>query len=145
MARTREKLRAGAQFLITRPVYELGSFRRMAAELDPGVPVLLALAPLRGFDEAEFLAHEVPGVTIPEATLRTLERAGAGAAAAGLDLAASLAVEAATLAQGVVLRYDGDLAAMDRLCAALSFARLGRAVGPGPALGGAVGPGLELC
>jgi homocysteine S-methyltransferase len=116
----------------------------MVAKLDQGVPVLLALAPLRDFDEAEFLAHEVPGVTIPEATLRTLERAGAGAAAAGLDLAASLAVEAATLAQGVVLRYDGDLAAMDRLCAALSFARLGRAVGPGPALGGAVGPGPAL-
>jgi homocysteine S-methyltransferase len=124
VARTRDKLRAGAQFLITRPVYELGSFRRMAAELDAGVPVLLALAPLRGFDEAEFLAHEVPGVTIPEATLRTLERAGAGAAAVGLDLAASLAAEAATLAQGVVLRYDGDLAALDRLCAALSSPRL---------------------
>ena len=145
VARTREKLRAGAQFLITRPVYELSSFRRMVAKLDQGVPVLLALAPLRDFDEAEFLAHEVPGVTIPEATLRTLERAGADAAAAGLDLAASLAVEAATLAQGVVLRYDGDLAAMDRLCAALSFARLGGAVGPGPALGGAVGPGPTLC
>jgi len=130
VARTKEKLGAGAQFLITRPVYELGSFRRMAAELDPGVPVLLALAPLRGFDEAEYLAHEVPGVTIPDATLRALERAGAGAAAVGLDLAARLAAEAVTLAQGVVLRYDGDLAAMDRLYAALSAGRLGGAAGP---------------
>jgi homocysteine S-methyltransferase len=144
VARTREKLRAGAEFLITRPVYELGSFRRMADELDPGVPVLLALAPLRGFDEAEFLAHEVPGVTIPEATLRALERAGAGAAAVGLDLAAGLAAEAATLAQGLVLRYDGDLAAMDRLCAALSPGRLDGAVGPGAALGGVVRPESTL-
>jgi methionine synthase I (cobalamin-dependent)/5,10-methylenetetrahydrofolate reductase len=140
VARTREKLRAGAEFLITRPVYELGAFRRMAAELDPGVPVLLALAPLRGFDEAEYLAHEVPGITIPDATLRALERAGADAAAVGLDLAARLAAEAATLAQGVVLRYEGDLAAMDRLCAALSAGRLGGAAGPEPALGGAAGP-----
>jgi homocysteine S-methyltransferase len=119
VARTRAKLRAGAQFLITRPVYELDSFRRMADELGGEVPVLLALAPLRGFDEAEFLAHEVPGVTIPEATLRALEQAGLAAQAVGLDLAAGLAAQAAGLAQGVVLRYDGDLAAMARLRAAL--------------------------
>ena len=120
VARTRAKLRAGAQFLITRPVYELGTFRRMAAELDADVPVLLALAPLRSFDEAEYLAHEVPGVTIPKATLRALERAGTAGAAVGLDLAGRLAAEAGTLAQGVVLRYDGDLAAVDRLRAALA-------------------------
>ncbi len=119
VARTRAKLRAGAQFLITRPVYELDTFRRMTAELDAGVPVLLALAPLSGFDEAEFLAHEVPGVTIPEPTLRTLERAGGGAAAVGLDLAAILAAQAPALAQGVVLRFDGDLGAMERLRSAL--------------------------
>ena len=119
VARTRAKLHAGAQFLITRPVYELDTFRRMTAELDAGVPVLLALAPLSGFDEAEFLAHEVPGVTIPESTLRALERAGSGAAAVGLDLAAILAAQATALAQGVVLRFDGDLAAMERLHTAL--------------------------
>jgi methionine synthase / methylenetetrahydrofolate reductase (NADH) len=119
VARTRAKLRAGAQFLITRPVYELDTFRRMTAELDAGVPVLLALAPLSGFDEAEYLAHEVPGVTIPESTLRVLERAGGSASAAGLDLAAILAAQAAALAQGVVLRFDGDLGAMERLRAAL--------------------------
>ncbi len=119
VARTMAKLRAGAQFLITRPVYELDTFRRMTAELDAGVPVLLALAPLSGFDEAEFLAHEVPGVTIPESTLRALERAGGSAAAVGLDLAAMLAAQAAALAQGVVFRFDGDLAAMERLRSAL--------------------------
>jgi hypothetical protein len=71
-------------------------------------------------DKAGFLPPRGSGVTIPGATLRTLERAGAGAAAAGLGLAAVLAAGAATLAQGVVLRHEGDLAAMDRLCAALS-------------------------
>jgi len=100
-------------------VYELDTFRRMTAELDADVPVLLALAPLRGFDEADFLAHEVPGVTIPEQTLRALERAGGSAAAVGLDLAAGLAARGAALAQGVVLRFGGDLAAMDRLRTAL--------------------------
>jgi homocysteine S-methyltransferase len=120
VARTRAKLRAGAQFLITRPVYELDTFRRMAAELAADqVPVLLALAPLRSFDEAEFLAHEVPGVTIPEATLHALERAGDGAANVGLDLAAELAGQARSLAQGVVLACDGDIVAVERLRQAL--------------------------
>jgi hypothetical protein len=58
-------------------------------------------------------------VTIPEATLRALERAGHGAADVGLDLAAGLAAQAAALAHGVVLRFDGNLAAMARLRAAL--------------------------
>src|SRR5215472_13270867 len=120
VARTRAKLRAGAQFLITRPVYELDTFRRMATELAADqVPVLLALAPLRSFDEAEFLAHEVPGVTIPEATLRALERAGDGAAGVGLDLAAELAGQARSLAQGVILACDGDIVAVERLRQAL--------------------------
>jgi methionine synthase I (cobalamin-dependent)/5,10-methylenetetrahydrofolate reductase len=120
VARTRAKLRAGAQFLITRPVYELAGFRRMATELHSSeVPVLLALAPLRSFDEADFLAHEVPGVTVPDATLRALERAGDGAAAVGLDLAAGLASQARSLAQGVVLACDGDIAALQRLRRAL--------------------------
>jgi methionine synthase / methylenetetrahydrofolate reductase(NADPH) len=120
VARAQAKLRAGAQFLITRPVYELDGFRRMAAELDGrGVPVLLALAPLRSFDEADFLAHEVPGVSVPDATLRALEQAGDGAAAVGLDLAARLASQARTLAQGVVLACDGDIVALERLRRAL--------------------------
>ena len=120
LARTQAKLRAGAQFLIARPVYELDTFRRMAAELADGqVPVLLAVAPLRSFDEAEFLAHEVPGVTIPEATLRALEQAGDGAAGVGLDLAAGLASQARSLAQGVVLACDGDIVALERLRQAL--------------------------
>jgi methionine synthase I (cobalamin-dependent)/5,10-methylenetetrahydrofolate reductase len=120
VARTKAKLRAGAQFLITRPVYELDTFERMTAELAADqVPVLLAIAPLRSFAEAEFLAHEVPGVTIPEATVRALERAGDGAAAVGLDLAAGLASRARSLAHGVVLACDGDIAAVDRLRQAL--------------------------
>jgi len=92
----------------------------MAAELgDSGVPVLLALAPLRSFDEADFLAHEVPGVTVPDATLRALEQAGDGAAAVGLDLAAGLASQARSLAQGVVLACEGDIVALEHLRRAL--------------------------
>jgi homocysteine S-methyltransferase len=117
IARTRAKIRAGAQFLVTRPVHDLGTFRRMSEALaDEQVPVLLAVSPLRGFEEAEYLANEVPDVVIPEATLRAMERAGAGGARAGLELAGELLRQARPLAQGVVLGISGhDPGALDYL------------------------------
>jgi homocysteine S-methyltransferase len=121
IARTRAKIRAGAQFLVTRPVHELGTFQRMSEALaDEQVPVLLAVSPLRGFEEAEYLANEVPDVVIPEATLHAMERAGAGGARAGLELAAELLRQARPLAQGVVLGISGhDPGALDHLLNAI--------------------------
>ena len=82
IARAHAKIRAGAQFLVSRPVYELDALTRLVEALDgTGVPLLLSVAPLRSFEEADYLAHEVPGVTIPAATLDAMEKAGRWAAA----------------------------------------------------------------
>jgi methionine synthase / methylenetetrahydrofolate reductase(NADPH) len=118
-ARTQAKLRSGAQFLISRPVYELDSFRRLRAELgEHDVPILLTIAPLRSFDQAEYLANEVPGVLVPDATLRALASAGADAAQAGLEMAATLVAGCRDLADGVVL-CGASTDAQVRLLAAL--------------------------
>jgi methionine synthase I (cobalamin-dependent)/5,10-methylenetetrahydrofolate reductase len=113
IARARAEVRAGAQFLITRPVYELDTLRTMAEALaDTGAPVLLSVAPLRSFEEADYLAHEVPDVTIPAETLRAMECAGRGAAReTGLRLAAGLLREGRPLVNGVVLTAPQDNAA----------------------------------
>ena len=110
LARVRAKLRAGAQFLVCRPVYELDALIRLVEALDgTGVPLLLSVAPLASFEDADYLAHEVPGVTIPAATLDVMERAGrSGGRAAGLDLAASLLAKARPLVGGVILTAPGD-------------------------------------
>jgi hypothetical protein len=119
IARCRAKLRAGAQFLVTRPLYELDSFRRLAGALaGEDVPVLLAIAPLRSFEEAEYLAHEVPDVIVPEATLLAMDRAGAQAARTGLELATELLRQACGLARGVVLGVAGASARAGRLWSA---------------------------
>ena len=123
IARVRAEVRAGARFLITRPVYELDSLRRMVADLAAAdVPVLVSVAPLRSFEEADYLAHEVPEVHIPAQTLQAMQRAGRGAArAAGLSFAAGLLAEARTLADGVVLTvFDEDAAPLDPLFAVVS-------------------------
>jgi len=116
IARAQAKVHAGAHFLVSRPVYELSSLRRMVAALaahDTGkVPLLLSVTPLRSFEEADYLANEVPGVSIPPEVLRIMERAGRGAArAAGIDLAAALVREARDLVRGVIVTAAEDDAA----------------------------------
>ena len=121
--RARAEVAAGAQFLVTRPVYELASLRQMVGALaGTGVPVLLSVAPLGSFEDADYLAHEVPEVNIPAATLRAMERAGRTAErATGLALAADLLREARPLVDGVMLTLaGGDPAGLDPLLAALS-------------------------
>jgi homocysteine S-methyltransferase len=110
IARARAKVRAGAHFLVSRPVYELDSLLRVVTALDgTQVPLLLSVTPLRSFEEADYLANEVPGVTVPPDTLQAMERAGRGAArAVGIDLAACLLHEARKLVSGVIVTAADD-------------------------------------
>ncbi len=141
IARARAKVSAGAHFLVSRPVYELDSLLRMVtalavegegpggtgggslpcAEKAGGVPLLLSVTPLRSFEEADYLANEVPGVCIPPDTLRALERAGRGAArAVGIELAADLLLVARKLVSGVIVTAaEDDLTALAPLLAAV--------------------------
>jgi len=121
IARARNKVGAGAHFLVSRPVYELEPLLRVVTALAAeNVPLLLSVTPLRSFEEADYLANEVPGVTIPPDTLRALERAGRGAArAVGIDLAADLLREARKLVSGVIVTAaEDDLTGLAPLLAA---------------------------
>jgi len=121
IARARAKVRAGAHFLVSRPIYELDSLLRTVTALEgTEVPLLLSVTPLRSFEEADYLANEVPGVTIPPDTLRAMEQAGPGAArAVGIDLAACLLHEARKLVSGVIVTAaDDDPAGLAPLLAA---------------------------
>ena len=121
--RAHAKIRAGAQYLVSRPVHDLDALTRVAEALDgTGVPLLLSVAPLTSFEEADYLAHEVPGVTIPAATLEAMERAGrSGGRAVGLELAATVLAKARPLVSGVILAASGDdPSALEPLLDALS-------------------------
>ncbi|HVT71378.1 MAG TPA: methylenetetrahydrofolate reductase, partial [Trebonia sp.] len=122
VARAHDKIKAGAQFLVIRPVYELSSLSSLVRALeDTKVPLLLSVAPLRSFEEADYLAHEVPGVTIPDGVLKTLEKADrADVRAVGVDLAARLLEDARPLVNGVLLTApDDDVTALVPLLSAL--------------------------
>jgi homocysteine S-methyltransferase len=61
------KLAAGAQYVMTQPVFDLELAHRTAARLKPlGVPIFLGVMPLLSSRNAEFLHNEVPGIKIAE-------------------------------------------------------------------------------
>ncbi len=122
IARTAAKIRAGAKFLISRPVYELDKLRCvLSAIADDQIPVLISIAPLQSFEEADYLSHEVPDISIPARVLRALELAGPAAAQAGLEMAAHLLAEARPLVQGTVLALPRTQhAALDSLLRAMA-------------------------
>lgn len=119
--RTRAKIAAGAQFLVTRPLYELDGVRRMLAGLgEDGPPLLLSVSALSGFAEAEYLAYEVPDVTIPPKTLAELNGAGSTEREVGARLATSLVTEARSLVDGIVVVVRDDPATAHLLLTAAS-------------------------
>jgi homocysteine S-methyltransferase len=61
------KLAAGAQYVMTQPVFDLELARRTVDRLKPlGVPIFLGVMPLLNSRNAEFLHNEVPGIKIAE-------------------------------------------------------------------------------
>ena len=89
--RLERKVAAGAHLIMTQPLYSIEQVEAMFDEagrrFGPSgfpLPVLLGVLPLQSARHAEFLHHEVPGITIPDATRAALHAAGDGGAEVGL-------------------------------------------------------------
>ncbi|MCB2155541.1 bifunctional homocysteine S-methyltransferase/methylenetetrahydrofolate reductase [bacterium] len=66
--RLKQKINAGAEYILTQPVYEQSLFERFYERVaDFGVPILIGILPLASYRNAEFLHKEVPGMQVPEA------------------------------------------------------------------------------
>jgi len=104
VVRVREKLDAGAEFLLTRPVYDSRRCLELFDELGSDQKkVLITIAPLASFAQAEFLAHEVPDAFVDPAFLERMERTGADAERAGIDIAREIIEAVAPRAGGVLI------------------------------------------
>jgi 5,10-methylenetetrahydrofolate reductase len=104
LERLRQKLDAGAAFIMTQPLYERRRLEEALERAGPlEVPVLLGVMPLHSLKHAVYLNREVPGVYVPEEVLARLERAGQGALAAGLELAEEMVVWARPAIAGVYI------------------------------------------
>jgi len=108
------KLAAGAQYVMTQPVFDLELARKTAARLKPlGVPVFLGVMPLLSSRNAEFLHNEVPGIKIAESLRERLRHCASDQAATriGLEVAREVRAVALEAFGGVYLitpflRYD---------------------------------------
>jgi homocysteine S-methyltransferase len=104
--RLEEKVRAGAEFVMTQPIYDprtLERFLSMSKHLER--PVLIGILPLYSYKNAEFLHNEVPGMTIPEEARERMRRAGSGEEAreVGVKIAQEALLVAREQAQGVYI------------------------------------------
>jgi homocysteine S-methyltransferase len=98
------KVEAGAEFAVTRPVFDLAGFERFVRRVEGArIPLLIGLWPFESVLNAEFMANEVPGVTVPDAVIERMRRTGSAEAAAdeGITIARELGCAAKELVQGV--------------------------------------------
>jgi homocysteine S-methyltransferase len=82
LARLKLKKAAGAEIVMTQPVYDPGVLEKFLDDIAPlGLPVLVGLLPLASHRNAEFLHNEVPGMQVPDSVRERMRKAGTGAEA----------------------------------------------------------------
>ncbi len=98
------KVEAGAEFAVTQPVFDAATVLHFLERIERvKIPVLAGIMPLESLRHAEFMANEVPGVSVPDAVLdrmRCAEEAGR-AREEGLAIARELVQNVAGRVQGL--------------------------------------------
>jgi homocysteine S-methyltransferase len=108
------KVEAGAEFAITQPVFDIDQLDRFLKQVESfRLPIIGGIWPLVSLRNAEFLANEVPGVTVPDEVLSRMRRASER----GREEA---------LAEGVTIAREMLVAVRGRLSGAQVSAPLGR-------------------
>lgn len=103
--RLKRKVAAGADYVMTQPIFDQDLFERMAvATKDLGVPVFAGIMPLVSNRNAQFLHNEVPGIEIPQNILdRMSETTKETAVVEGLRIAEELVDAALQHFRGIYL------------------------------------------
>lgn len=121
LRRLEEKKLAGAELVMTQPVYDPRTLDRFLDDAAPlGLPVMVGILPLASARNAEFLHNEVPGMSIPAEYRERMAKVGAGPAARaeGIKIAQeALAAVKHRVAGAYVMppfnRVDSALAVLD--------------------------------
>ena len=88
LTRMRLKKDAGAELVMTQPVYDPAILDRFLDDIAPlQLPVLVGLLPLASYRNAEFLHNEVPGMQVPTEVRERMRKAGSEGRKEGVKIA----------------------------------------------------------
>jgi methionine synthase / methylenetetrahydrofolate reductase (NADH) len=115
------KVEAGAEFAVTRPVFDVAAFERFLKRVEPlRLPIIVGIWPFESALNAEFMANEVPGVTVPDPLVERMRRTTSAehAAAEGVAIARELVSQLKGMAAGIQIstptgRLDAALDVLD--------------------------------
>jgi methionine synthase / methylenetetrahydrofolate reductase(NADPH) len=121
LRRLEDKKAAGAELVMTQPVYDPRTLERFLDDAGPlGLPVMVGILPLASHRNAEFLHNEVPGMGIPAEYRERMARVGGGPAARaeGIRIAQEALAAIKHRVQGVYVmppfnRVDSALAVLE--------------------------------
>jgi homocysteine S-methyltransferase len=116
MRRLEHKVEAGAEFMLTPPVFDIEAFDAVLPLLrQAAIPIVGSVAALDSLRQAEFFASEVTGARVPDAMLDRL-RGATDQAAEGAQLSIELAAALATRVDGLqVTSHHGSVRAAERV------------------------------
>ncbi len=107
------KVEAGAEFVVTRPIFDVPGFEQVLKRIEgAGLPVVAGVFPFESARNAEFMANEVPGVRVPDPLLDRMRLADGqqAARAEGIAIAREIAAQLRGAVQGVqVSTQSGDI------------------------------------
>jgi homocysteine S-methyltransferase len=100
------KVEAGAEFAITQPVFDAEQLERFCSRIGPAhIPIVAGIWPLVSVRNAEFLANEVPGVSVPPAIVARMrtanEKSKEHAVQEGIAIAREMLDRVRPIVQGV--------------------------------------------
>jgi methionine synthase I (cobalamin-dependent)/5,10-methylenetetrahydrofolate reductase len=107
------KVEAGAEFVLTQPVFDVGVFERFLRRIEnSGIPIIIGIFPLPNVKMAEFFNFEVPGCSVPETTLRRIREAETKspdhARSEGIRIAQEILKDVRGMVRGVQVRGPFD-------------------------------------
>ncbi len=130
------KVEAGAEFAVTQPVFDAAQLENFLRRTEGNrIPIVAGIWPLVSVRNAEFLANEVPGVSVPEGVITRMRKAGERskehAVAEGIAIAREMLERVRASVQGVqvsapfgkvelALEVFGDTVAPDPIAASAS-------------------------
>ena len=117
LKRLERKVAAGAQFVMTQPIFDLALAKKtFETTRSFGIPLLIGVMPLLNSRNTEFLHNEVPGIVIPDYIRERMRgKEGESGFQEGLLIAREVAAEVLSHFKGIYLitpliRYEATAA-----------------------------------